>query len=233
MRCDSGLTILLLSDGMFGRCHRLPLTEVSTYHVSPAVVQRFRILLEKLSSRGEGPHSSFTTPTSSPHHLNRHTTSFTTPPQSPRLPTHSLIHPQHFIEERQTIPSADHQGETNLVAHWAVSHWSVVSLVCVSVVCVSLVCGLTGLCAKCSVLVCGLTGLHWSVSHWYVSHWSVLVCGLTGLCLTGLCSLVCCLTGLHWSVSHWSVSHWSVLVCVSLVCVCTGLCLTGLYWSVV
>lgn len=44
--------ICVLTDGMFGRCHAVPVTEVYTYDVSPSVVQRFRILLEKLSSRG-------------------------------------------------------------------------------------------------------------------------------------------------------------------------------------
>ncbi|XP_056913826.1 receptor-type tyrosine-protein phosphatase N2-like isoform X2 [Takifugu flavidus] len=43
---------ICVNDGMFGRCHSDPLTEVYTYDVSPAVVQRFRILLEKLSNRG-------------------------------------------------------------------------------------------------------------------------------------------------------------------------------------
>lgn len=40
---------------MFGRCHPVPVTEVYTYDVSPSVVQRFRILLEKLSNRGTTP----------------------------------------------------------------------------------------------------------------------------------------------------------------------------------
>ncbi|CAL8347147.1 unnamed protein product [Merluccius merluccius] len=43
---------ICVNDGMFGRCHSLPVKESSTYDVSPAVVQRFRILLEKLSNRG-------------------------------------------------------------------------------------------------------------------------------------------------------------------------------------
>uniref|UniRef100_A0A671Z1T7 Receptor-type tyrosine-protein phosphatase N2-like n=1 Tax=Sparus aurata TaxID=8175 RepID=A0A671Z1T7_SPAAU len=38
--------------GMFGRCHSVPVKEVYTYDVSPSVVQRFRMLLEKLSNRG-------------------------------------------------------------------------------------------------------------------------------------------------------------------------------------
>uniref|UniRef100_A0A3B5AE04 Receptor-type tyrosine-protein phosphatase N2-like n=1 Tax=Stegastes partitus TaxID=144197 RepID=A0A3B5AE04_9TELE len=38
--------------GMFGKCHSAPVKEVYTYDVSPSVVQRFRMLLEKLSNRG-------------------------------------------------------------------------------------------------------------------------------------------------------------------------------------
>uniref|UniRef100_A0AAQ6A104 Protein tyrosine phosphatase receptor type N2 n=1 Tax=Amphiprion ocellaris TaxID=80972 RepID=A0AAQ6A104_AMPOC len=40
------------TDGMFGRCHSVPVKEVYSYDVSPSVVQRFRMLLEKLSNRG-------------------------------------------------------------------------------------------------------------------------------------------------------------------------------------
>ncbi|KAM4551303.1 receptor-type tyrosine-protein phosphatase N2-like [Odontesthes bonariensis] len=43
---------ICVNDGMFGRCHSAPVKEVYTYDVSPSVVQRFRILLEKLSNRG-------------------------------------------------------------------------------------------------------------------------------------------------------------------------------------
>ncbi|XP_026168971.1 receptor-type tyrosine-protein phosphatase N2-like [Mastacembelus armatus] len=43
---------LCVNDGMFGRCHSVPVKEVYTYDVSPSVVQHFRILLEKLSNRG-------------------------------------------------------------------------------------------------------------------------------------------------------------------------------------
>ncbi|KAM4729115.1 receptor-type tyrosine-protein phosphatase N2-like [Anableps anableps] len=43
---------ICVNDGMFGRCHSVPVREVYTYDVSPSVVQRFRILLEKLSNRG-------------------------------------------------------------------------------------------------------------------------------------------------------------------------------------
>uniref|UniRef100_A0AAQ6ISR3 Protein tyrosine phosphatase receptor type N2 n=1 Tax=Anabas testudineus TaxID=64144 RepID=A0AAQ6ISR3_ANATE len=44
--------VFLSADGMFGRCHSVPVKEVYTYDVSPSVVQRFRMLLEKLSNRG-------------------------------------------------------------------------------------------------------------------------------------------------------------------------------------
>ncbi|XP_074544444.1 receptor-type tyrosine-protein phosphatase N2-like [Halichoeres trimaculatus] len=43
---------ICVNDGMFGRCHSVPVKEVYTYDVSPSVVQRFRSLLEKLSNRG-------------------------------------------------------------------------------------------------------------------------------------------------------------------------------------
>ncbi|XP_016344051.1 receptor-type tyrosine-protein phosphatase N2-like [Sinocyclocheilus anshuiensis] len=39
-------------DGMFGRCEAAPLTDVYTYDVTPATVQRFRTLLQKLAHRG-------------------------------------------------------------------------------------------------------------------------------------------------------------------------------------
>ncbi|XP_076003293.1 solute carrier organic anion transporter family member 5A1b [Genypterus blacodes] len=42
---------ICVNDGMFGRCHSVPVKEVYTYDVSPSVVQRFRMLLEKLSNR--------------------------------------------------------------------------------------------------------------------------------------------------------------------------------------
>ncbi|XP_016108052.1 receptor-type tyrosine-protein phosphatase N2-like isoform X3 [Sinocyclocheilus grahami] len=41
-----------LNDGMFGRCEAAPLTDVYTYDVTPATVQRFRTLLQKLAHRG-------------------------------------------------------------------------------------------------------------------------------------------------------------------------------------
>eukprot|EP00063_Salmo_salar_P020146 XP_013994981.1 PREDICTED: receptor-type tyrosine-protein phosphatase N2-like isoform X1 [Salmo salar] len=45
---------ICVNDGMFGRCHSMPVpvTEVYTYDVSLSVVQRFRTLLQKLSHRG-------------------------------------------------------------------------------------------------------------------------------------------------------------------------------------
>ncbi|XP_042283745.1 receptor-type tyrosine-protein phosphatase N2-like isoform X3 [Thunnus maccoyii] len=43
---------ICVNDGMFGRCHSVPVKEGYTYDVSPSVVQRFRMLLEKLSNRG-------------------------------------------------------------------------------------------------------------------------------------------------------------------------------------
>ncbi|XP_055084246.1 receptor-type tyrosine-protein phosphatase N2-like [Periophthalmus magnuspinnatus] len=43
---------ICINDGMFGRCHRRPLQDLFSYDVSPSVVQRFRLLLQKLSSRG-------------------------------------------------------------------------------------------------------------------------------------------------------------------------------------
>ncbi|KAM7379775.1 hypothetical protein PAMP_005302 [Pampus punctatissimus] len=42
---------LVECNGMFGKCHSVPVKEVYTYDVSPSVVQRFRMLLEKLSNR--------------------------------------------------------------------------------------------------------------------------------------------------------------------------------------
>ncbi|XP_034743631.1 receptor-type tyrosine-protein phosphatase N2-like [Etheostoma cragini] len=43
---------ICVNDGMFGGCYPVPVKEVYTYDVSPSVVQRFRMLLEKLSNRG-------------------------------------------------------------------------------------------------------------------------------------------------------------------------------------
>ncbi|XP_051985483.1 solute carrier organic anion transporter family member 5A1b isoform X2 [Xyrauchen texanus] len=41
-----------LNDGMFGRCESAPLTDVYTYDITPATVQRFRVLLQRLAHRG-------------------------------------------------------------------------------------------------------------------------------------------------------------------------------------
>ncbi|XP_050948666.1 solute carrier organic anion transporter family member 5A1b isoform X3 [Labeo rohita] len=41
-----------LNDGMLGRCEAAPLTGVYTYDVTPATVQRFRMLLQRLAHRG-------------------------------------------------------------------------------------------------------------------------------------------------------------------------------------
>ncbi|KAK2822837.1 hypothetical protein Q5P01_022902 [Channa striata] len=43
---------ICVNDGMFGRCHSVPVKEVYAYDVSPSVVQHFRMLLEKLSDTG-------------------------------------------------------------------------------------------------------------------------------------------------------------------------------------
>lgn len=47
-----GLFVSVSTDGVFGQCNSLPLKDVDTFDISPSVVQRFRILLEKLSNRG-------------------------------------------------------------------------------------------------------------------------------------------------------------------------------------
>ncbi|XP_069504080.1 receptor-type tyrosine-protein phosphatase N2 isoform X2 [Ambystoma mexicanum] len=41
-----------LNDGVFGRCQRVPVIDVFKYEVSPPVLQRLRIILQKLSQRG-------------------------------------------------------------------------------------------------------------------------------------------------------------------------------------
>uniref|UniRef100_A0AAX7W374 Protein tyrosine phosphatase receptor type N2 n=1 Tax=Astatotilapia calliptera TaxID=8154 RepID=A0AAX7W374_ASTCA len=41
----------------FWLCHSVPVKEIYTYDVSPSVVQRFRMLLEKLSNRGKHVHT--------------------------------------------------------------------------------------------------------------------------------------------------------------------------------
>lgn len=43
---------ICVNDGMFGRCLSPPLQSLYTFDVSPSVVQRFRMILQKLSSRG-------------------------------------------------------------------------------------------------------------------------------------------------------------------------------------
>ncbi|XP_059419218.1 receptor-type tyrosine-protein phosphatase N2-like isoform X1 [Carassius carassius] len=43
---------ICLNDGMLGRCEAAPLTDVYTYDVTPATLQRFRTLLQKLAHRG-------------------------------------------------------------------------------------------------------------------------------------------------------------------------------------
>uniref|UniRef100_A0A7M4EDG4 Uncharacterized protein n=1 Tax=Crocodylus porosus TaxID=8502 RepID=A0A7M4EDG4_CROPO len=39
-------------DGVFGRCQRVPVIDIYKYEVSPPILQRLRIILEKLSQRG-------------------------------------------------------------------------------------------------------------------------------------------------------------------------------------
>ncbi|XP_064361821.1 receptor-type tyrosine-protein phosphatase N2 isoform X2 [Dromaius novaehollandiae] len=41
-----------VNDGIFGRCQRVPVIDVYKYDISPPVLQRLRIILEKLSHRG-------------------------------------------------------------------------------------------------------------------------------------------------------------------------------------
>lgn len=43
---------ICFNDGVFGRCHTVPVTEVYTNNVSPSMVQRFRTMLQKMSNRG-------------------------------------------------------------------------------------------------------------------------------------------------------------------------------------
>uniref|UniRef100_A0A8C2JA00 Receptor-type tyrosine-protein phosphatase N2 n=1 Tax=Cyprinus carpio TaxID=7962 RepID=A0A8C2JA00_CYPCA len=52
--CHSEVAVDLIFsvDGMFGRCEAAPLTDVYTYDVTPAMVQRFQTLLQKLAHRG-------------------------------------------------------------------------------------------------------------------------------------------------------------------------------------
>ncbi|KAG5850327.1 hypothetical protein ANANG_G00081050, partial [Anguilla anguilla] len=41
-----------VNDGVFGRCQRVPVTDVRPYEVSPSALLRLRTLLQKLSLRG-------------------------------------------------------------------------------------------------------------------------------------------------------------------------------------
>ncbi|XP_061776744.1 receptor-type tyrosine-protein phosphatase N2-like [Nerophis ophidion] len=43
---------ICVNDGMFGRCHSLPLEEVYSYDVTLPVVQHFRLLLDQMANRG-------------------------------------------------------------------------------------------------------------------------------------------------------------------------------------
>ncbi|XP_031471826.1 receptor-type tyrosine-protein phosphatase N2 isoform X2 [Phasianus colchicus] len=43
---------ICLNDGVFGRCQRVPVRDIYKYDISPPVLQRLRIILEKLSHRG-------------------------------------------------------------------------------------------------------------------------------------------------------------------------------------
>ncbi|KAG7488468.1 hypothetical protein MATL_G00034560 [Megalops atlanticus] len=43
---------ICINDGVFGRCQRVPVTDVYTYEVSPSALQRLRTLLQNLSLRG-------------------------------------------------------------------------------------------------------------------------------------------------------------------------------------
>ncbi|XP_065522870.1 receptor-type tyrosine-protein phosphatase N2 isoform X6 [Lathamus discolor] len=43
---------ICVNDGIFGRCQRVPVVDIYKYDISPPVLQRLRIILEKLSHRG-------------------------------------------------------------------------------------------------------------------------------------------------------------------------------------
>ncbi|KAM6314810.1 receptor-type tyrosine-protein phosphatase N2 [Aegotheles albertisi] len=43
---------ICVNDGIFGRCQRVPVIDIYEYDISPPVLQRLRIVLEKLSRRG-------------------------------------------------------------------------------------------------------------------------------------------------------------------------------------
>lgn len=49
---EEAVDLIFSVDGMLGRCEAAPLTEVYTYDVTPATVQRFRMLLQRLAHRG-------------------------------------------------------------------------------------------------------------------------------------------------------------------------------------
>ncbi|KAK2097102.1 hypothetical protein P7K49_026136 [Saguinus oedipus] len=42
----------LLTDGVFGRCQKVPAMDFYRYEVSPVALQRLRVALQKLSSTG-------------------------------------------------------------------------------------------------------------------------------------------------------------------------------------
>ncbi|XP_076188027.1 receptor-type tyrosine-protein phosphatase N2 isoform X1 [Aptenodytes patagonicus] len=43
---------ICVNDGIFGRCQRVPVIDIYKYDISPPVLQRLRVILEKLSHRG-------------------------------------------------------------------------------------------------------------------------------------------------------------------------------------
>ncbi|XP_069715412.1 receptor-type tyrosine-protein phosphatase N2 [Phaenicophaeus curvirostris] len=43
---------ICVNDGLFGRCQRVPVIDMYEYDISPSVLQRLRIILEKLSQKG-------------------------------------------------------------------------------------------------------------------------------------------------------------------------------------
>ncbi|XP_053914909.1 receptor-type tyrosine-protein phosphatase N2 [Cuculus canorus] len=43
---------ICVNDGLFGRCQRVPVIDIYEYDISPPVLQRLRIILEKLSQKG-------------------------------------------------------------------------------------------------------------------------------------------------------------------------------------
>uniref|UniRef100_A0A668AGZ1 Protein tyrosine phosphatase receptor type N2 n=1 Tax=Myripristis murdjan TaxID=586833 RepID=A0A668AGZ1_9TELE len=90
---------------MFGRCHSVPVKEVYTYDVSPSVVQRFRMLLEKLSNRGTHTH------THTHSHTHTHTHTHTKLCTHIHKFTHSHIHTLIYYSNRlPTHTSAGPKG---------------------------------------------------------------------------------------------------------------------------